>query len=67
MWRRLDVPLQLALCQLEAARILPADLSAAAGARDELRTILEGLGAVALIERLETDLIAPVAVLGVRD
>ena len=42
MWRRLDVPLQLALCQLEAARILPADLSAAESARDESRTILEG-------------------------
>ena len=54
LWRGLDVPLQLALCDLEAARYLPPGSPEAAAARDEARAILERLGASSLIERLES-------------
>ena len=54
LWRALDVPLQLALCDLEAARYLPAGSAEAQVAHAEARATLEGLGAIALIERLES-------------
>jgi hypothetical protein len=54
MWRRLDVPLQLALCDIEAALNLPAKESEARKAADEARTILETLGAPTLIDRLDS-------------
>ena len=44
-WRTLDVPLQLALCQVEAAHFLPTGTVEAAAAADEARAILAGLGA----------------------
>ena len=58
VWRRLDVPLQLALCDLEAAHHLPAGSAEAAAAGDEARSTLELLGASTLIARLEDGLTA---------
>ncbi|HEY7970472.1 MAG TPA: adenylate/guanylate cyclase domain-containing protein [Candidatus Limnocylindrales bacterium] len=60
-WRTLDVPLQLALCQVEAAHFLPTDTVEAAAAADEARAILAGLGAMAFIARLDGHLAEPVA------
>ncbi|HEX7398959.1 MAG TPA: adenylate/guanylate cyclase domain-containing protein [Candidatus Limnocylindrales bacterium] len=51
-WRQLDLPLQLALCRLEAATFLPAGSDEAAAAREEARATLEGLGARAFLDRL---------------
>ena len=51
-WRRLDLPLQLALCRQEAAALLPPDAADVIPARDEARAILESLGARGLLERL---------------
>lgn len=48
-WRRLDVPLELALCQLEAATLLPAASDEAVAAAEEASSILEGLRAPALL------------------
>jgi class 3 adenylate cyclase/tetratricopeptide (TPR) repeat protein len=56
LWRRLDVPLQLALCDLEAAHHLPAGSAEAGAASDEARSTLEHLGASTLIARLEGSL-----------
>ncbi len=53
LWRRLDLPFQLALCQLEGARLLPDGLAGTESMADEARTILVGLGADALLARLE--------------
>ncbi|HET7676899.1 MAG TPA: adenylate/guanylate cyclase domain-containing protein [Candidatus Limnocylindrales bacterium] len=51
-WRRLDLPLDLALCQLEAATLLPGtDLARAAA--DEAREILRRLDSPPLLARLE--------------
>ncbi len=58
-WRRLDLPLQLALCRLEAALNLPAGSDEAAVARDDARATFERLGARSFLERL-----APRPVLG---
>jgi class 3 adenylate cyclase/tetratricopeptide (TPR) repeat protein len=55
-WRVLDAPFQLALCQVEAARLLAEGSGEAGHAADEARTILAGLGASALIDRLEQGL-----------
>jgi class 3 adenylate cyclase/tetratricopeptide (TPR) repeat protein len=52
MWRRLDVPLQLALCDIEAAVNLPPDSAPAMAAANEARTILDTLGATALLDLL---------------
>ncbi len=52
-WRRLDVPLGLALSQLEAATFLPPASEEAITAAQEARSILEGLQASALLERLD--------------
>ena len=51
-WRRLDLPLQLALCCLEAALNLPAGSDEAAVARDDARATFERLGARSFLERL---------------
>lgn len=51
-WRQLDVPLQLALCRLEAAALLPVGSDEAAAARDEATAACELLGARALLDRL---------------
>jgi hypothetical protein len=59
-WRALDVPLQLALCQLEAAHLLPTASTEATAAADEARTILDGLGAAAFIARVDGGLVEPV-------
>ncbi|MFI5260916.1 MAG: ATP-binding protein [Candidatus Limnocylindrales bacterium] len=56
-WRRLDLPLQSALCQLEAALFLPADSADAAAAAQEARTTLTGLGALGFLERLSDGLV----------
>ena len=53
LWRRLDLPFQLALCQLEGARLLPEGSPGVDGMAEEARTILVGLGADALLARLE--------------
>ncbi len=58
-WRRLDVPLQLALCQMEAATFLPAGSEEALAEAAEARRTLEGLGAVALLARLDSHHAAP--------
>jgi class 3 adenylate cyclase len=58
-WRRLDLPLQLGLCQLEAAWLLPPGSDVAESARDEARTVLTGLGAAELLDRLEHGLSRP--------
>ncbi len=52
LWRQLDVPVQLAFCQLEAATFLSARHDMV-GAAAEARTIFGDLGAVALLDRLE--------------
>ena len=52
-WRRLEVPLGLALSQLEAATFLPPDTEEAISAAQEARSILGGLRAFALLERLD--------------
>ena len=57
-WRLLDAPLQLALCDVEAARYLPAAALETIVARDEARAILATLGASTLIARLETGVFA---------
>ncbi len=53
LWRRLELPFQLALCQLEGARLLPEASTGVDAMADESRTILVGLGADALLARLE--------------
>jgi class 3 adenylate cyclase/tetratricopeptide (TPR) repeat protein len=53
MWRRLDVSLQLGLCQLEAARLLPPGSRQADAARREARSIFESLSASTLLSRLD--------------
>ena len=58
-WRALDVPLQLALCQLEAAHLLAPGSAQSADAAAEARSILEGLRATALIDRLDRGLSEP--------
>jgi class 3 adenylate cyclase/tetratricopeptide (TPR) repeat protein len=58
-WRALDVPLQLALCQLEAARLLPEKSAEAGEAADEARAILNGLRATTLLARLDRGLAEP--------
>ncbi|MGZ8527373.1 MAG: adenylate/guanylate cyclase domain-containing protein, partial [Candidatus Limnocylindrales bacterium] len=58
-WRSLGVPLQLAFCQLEAARLLSQGSAEAADAAAEARTILASLGATALIDRLDRGLTEP--------
>lgn len=63
-WRRLDLPLQLGLCQLEAAWLLPPGSDLAESARDEARTVLTGLGAVELLDRLEHGLSRPATPVG---
>ncbi|MEA2536037.1 MAG: hypothetical protein QOF11_271 [Chloroflexota bacterium] len=60
-WRALDAPLQLALCQVEAAQLLGQGSAEAADAAAEARTILDGLGAAALIDRLDRGLAEPAA------
>ena len=52
-WRQIGAPLQLALCQLEAALLLPSGSPEAVDAAAEAREILGGLGARALLDRLE--------------
>ena len=61
-WRRLDVPLQLALCQLEAAHLLPADLAETSAARDEARAIMDGLPGAGPDRPARTGLVAAEAV-----
>ncbi len=61
MWRRLDVSLQLGLCQLEAAHLLPADSREARAADLEARAIFEALGASTLLSRLDGRLDAAVS------
>ena len=61
-WRRLDLPLQLGLCRLEAAVLLPAGSEASAAAREEARVTLEGLGARAFLDRLADGLGRPAVV-----
>ena len=65
-WRRLDLPLQLGLCRLEAAALLPAGSEVAVAAREEARATLEGLGARAFLERLAGGLVRRSPVAGVR-
>lgn len=57
--QRLQLPFQLALCQLEAATFLPAGSEDVQAAAAEARRIIEGLGATALLARLESGLVAP--------
>ena len=57
-WRQLGVPLQLALCQLEAARLLPPAATVARAARVEAQSVLEGLGARRLLDRLDSGLLS---------
>ncbi|MDP9482893.1 MAG: AAA family ATPase, partial [Chloroflexota bacterium] len=52
-WRELGVPLQLALCQIEAAHLLAPGTAPAEDAAAEARAILGGLGAKTLIDRLD--------------
>ncbi len=63
-WRGLDLPLQLGLCQLEAAWLLPAGSEPADSAAREARTVLTELGAVELLERLESGLGRPASPVG---
>ncbi len=63
-WRRLDLPLQLGLCQLEAAWLLPPGSDLAITAADEARTVLTGLGAIELLDRLEQGLARPASPVG---
>ena len=58
-WRTLDAPLQLALCQIEAALLLPPGSAEATDAGAEARALLDGLGAAALIDRLQRGLAEP--------
>ncbi|MEO8228895.1 MAG: adenylate/guanylate cyclase domain-containing protein [Chloroflexota bacterium] len=58
-WRALAVPLQLALCQIEAARLLAKGSAEATDAATEARAILGGLRAQALIDRLDRGLAEP--------
>jgi class 3 adenylate cyclase/tetratricopeptide (TPR) repeat protein len=51
-WQTLDVPLQLALCQLEASWFLPRTIPQSEAAA-EARSVLTGLGATSLLARLE--------------
>ena len=53
LWRGLDVPLQLGLCQLEAARLLPRGVPEADASGLEARAIFESLRAPTLLSRLE--------------
>jgi class 3 adenylate cyclase/tetratricopeptide (TPR) repeat protein len=57
-WRRLDVPYQLAMCDLEAVHHLPVGSPEARAAGDEARNTLELLGASTLIARLDGGLLA---------
>ena len=52
-WQALGARFQLALCDLEAARYLPAASPVSAAAHGDARTILEALGASTLVARLE--------------
>ncbi len=63
-WRRLDLPLQLGLCQLEAAWLLPVGSEPALAAADEARAVLDGLGAAELLARLEHGLSRPATPVG---
>ena len=60
-WRRLDLPLQLGLCQLEAAWLLPSGSELALAAADEAREVLTALGATELLARLAGGLSRPAA------
>ena len=52
-WREARLPLDLALVLLERARLLGETHDEARAGRDEARALLEGIGAVGLLERLE--------------
>ena len=50
-WRKLDSPLDVALCELDFATFVPGDDEADAAA-EHARTVFERLGAIPLLERL---------------
>ena len=56
VWHGLDAPFAVGLAGLEAARLLPAGTVEAASAAQTAGSVLAGLGASALLERLATGL-----------